>query len=100
MTFGLVGKFTAHPGRGEELVQILLEAATLLQANPACLQYVVSTSDEPDAVWISEVWTGRAAHEASLEPEETRALIARALPLIAGMSERTELMVRGGKGVA
>ncbi len=60
----------------------------------------VSTSDEADAVWVTEVWVDKAAHDSSLEPEEIRALIQRARPLIAGMSDRTELKVHGGKGVS
>ena len=39
---------------------------------------------------------GRAAHAASLDRDDTRALIARARPLIAGMQGRTELEPLGG----
>lgn len=81
------------------MVQYLLQAAALLEANPGCLHYVVSTSDEPDAVWVSEVWLDKAAHDSSLEPEDIRALIQQARPLIAGTSDQTELTVHGGKGV-
>ena len=45
------------------------------------------------------MWTDQAAHDASLEPEDVRNLIARARPLITGMSNRTELTVHGGKGL-
>ena len=99
MTFGVFGKFTAQPGKRDELVSRLLEAAELLERDPGCLLYVVSTSDEPDAVWVTEAWTDRAAHAASLEPADVRALIQQARPLIAGMSHRTELTVQGGKGL-
>jgi quinol monooxygenase YgiN len=99
MTYGLLGKFSAQRGKRDELVEYLLQAAALLERNPDCMQYVVSTSDEPDAVWVSEVWTDKTAHERSLEPDEIRALIQRARPLIAGMSDRTELHVHGGKGI-
>lgn len=99
MAYGLVGKFSAQPGRRDELLEHLLRAAELLEANPSCLHYLVSTSEEPDAVWVSEVWTDKDAHAASLEPEEIRALIQRARPLIAGISDRTELQVHGGKGL-
>lgn len=60
--------------------------------------YVVSTSEEPDAVWVSEIWTDEEAHDKSLEPADIRALIQEARPFITGMSHRTELDVRGGKG--
>lgn len=99
MTYGLFGGFTAQPGTRDELVGYLLEAATVLEANPGCLQYVVSTSADPDAVHVFELWTDQAAHDASLEPQEIRDIISRARPLIAGMSGQTQLTVCGGKGV-
>ena len=99
MLYGVFGKFSAQPGKGDELVQHLLQAAAVLGRNPDCVHYVVSTSDEPDAVWVSEVWTSREAHDRSPAPEDVRALIQQARPLIAGMSDRTELTVHGGKGL-
>ena len=99
MTYGLFGKFSTEPGRREDLVQYLLRAADLLERNPGCIQYAVSTSEEPDAVWVSEMWTDEEAHDKSLESEDIRALIQEARPLIAGLSDRTELDVRGGKGL-
>ena len=98
--FGLIGKFSAQLGQRDALVRHLLQAAELLQRNPDCLHYVVSTADDPDAVWVSELWTDRDAHAASLEPEDIRSLIQEARPLIAGISDRTELSVQGGKGLA
>jgi len=38
-------------------------------------------------------------HDASLEPEDIQALIQKARPLIAGMSDQTQLTVQGGKGL-
>jgi quinol monooxygenase YgiN len=76
-----------------------LQAAKLLECNSSCLHYIVSTSDEPEAVWVCEVWTDVAAHDASLEPEDIKALIQEARPLIAGISDQTELTLQGGKGL-
>jgi quinol monooxygenase YgiN len=99
MTYGLIGKFSAVPDRRDDLVDHLLRAAALLERDPDCLHYVVSTADEPEAVWVSEVWTDQAAHDASLEPDDIRAIIGQARPLIAGMSDQVRLDVRGGKGL-
>ena len=49
-------------------------------------------------MWVSELWTSVAAHDASLEPEDIPALIQEARPLITGMSDQTQL-VHGGKGL-
>jgi quinol monooxygenase YgiN len=99
MAYGLFGGFTAQPGRRDELVTILQQAADALDRDPGCLHYVVGTSAEPEAIWVWEAWTDKAAHDASLEPPEVRELITTAMPLIAGMSGQTELEVVGGKGL-
>lgn len=99
MTYGLVTKLLARPGRRHALADCLLQAAELLGRDPSCIHYVVSTSDEPEAVWVSEVWTDRAAHDASLESEDIRAVVAQGRPLIANVSEQTSLAVLGGVGL-
>jgi quinol monooxygenase YgiN len=98
VTYGLFGGFQAAPGARDQLVAVLLDAARLLQRDARCRQYLVGTSEDPDAVWVCELWTDRAAHDASLEPEDVRALIALARPLIVGMLPRTEFSVAGGTG--
>jgi hypothetical protein len=55
MAYGLFGKFTAHPGKRDEPVGYLLQAAGLLEQNRGCIHDVGSISDEPEAVWVSEV---------------------------------------------
>ena len=99
--FGLHGRLLAQPGQGDELEAILLAAARALESDDDCLLYVVSRQpDEPDAVWVTEAWRSRDAHRASLEEDEVRALIQRAMPLIAELPERTiELRPVGGKGL-
>ena len=99
--FGLHGRLLAQPGKGDELAAILLEAAEALETGDDCLLYVVSRQpDNPEAVWVTEAWTSREAHRASLEDEETRAMIQRAMPLIAELPERSvELRPVGGKGL-
>jgi quinol monooxygenase YgiN len=98
--YGLFGKFIAQPGQRDALAALLLEAAALLRDAPGCEQYIVSVSEsEPDAVWVSEVWSSREEHAASLTREDVRALIGRGRPLIAGMGERFEVTPLGGKGL-
>ncbi|MHB9863946.1 putative quinol monooxygenase [Streptomyces sp. YIM S03343] len=99
MTYGLVTKFLALPGERNALADSLLAAARLLAADPGCVHYVVATSAEPEAVWVTEVWTDRAAHDASLEPPEVAELVARARPLISSVAEQTPLAVLGGVGL-
>jgi quinol monooxygenase YgiN len=98
--FGLHGSFLAHAGRGDELTALLLEAADALGADESCRLYLVHRSaDDPDTVWVTEAWTSREAHAASLDDEATRAMIVRAMPMIAGVPGSTELRTVGGKGM-
>ena len=99
MNYAFFGKFSVQPDRRDGLVNYLLQAAKLLERNPGCIHHIVSTSDEPGAVWVSEVWTSVAAHDASLEPEDIQVLIQEARPLITRMSDQTQLTVHGGKGL-
>ncbi len=98
--FGLYGKITVHEGQRDALVAILLEAAALMQPDPECELYIVNVSPtEPDAIWVTEVWSSQAAHQAALAREGVKALIARGRPLIAG-GERIEVVPVEGKGLS
>jgi len=96
--FGMHGALKAQPGKGEELAGILLEAADGL--GERCLLYVVSRDlDQPDMIWVTEAWTDREAHDASLRAPGVPEMIARARPLIAGTERRAEFAPLGGKGL-
>jgi quinol monooxygenase YgiN len=100
--YGLQGRIVATPGNGDSLAALLLEAAGVLRdAFPECLIYMISRSPaDPESVWVTEAWTDRAAHDASLADDRVRDVIRRARPLIAGMHESVELRPVGGKGLA
>jgi quinol monooxygenase YgiN len=93
------GYFKAQPGQGEALAAILLEAADALRADDSCLLYVVSRGEDADTIWVSEAWTDREAHDASLRAPGVPETIASARPLIAGMDGRAEFTPLGGKGL-
>ena len=98
--FGLVGSFRAHPEQGEALAGLLLQAADALASNPDCELYLISrAAEDPELVWVTEVWASRDAHAASLEHERIRGLVAQARPLIADLGQRYELKPLGGKGL-
>ncbi|MBD2867353.1 putative quinol monooxygenase [Paenibacillus arenilitoris] len=98
--FTMYGKLTAQPGKRDELVQILLEAAEGLRDYEGCLLYIVNVSDEePDAVWVTELWTNAEAHAASLKNEAAMEQIKRARPIIASVDNPIRLRPVGGKGL-
>jgi quinol monooxygenase YgiN len=98
--FAMQARFTAQPGKAGEFAALLLEGATALESDARCLLYAVfADADEPDVVWVTEAWADEDAHRASLEDPATRALIERALPLLAGPPEARQLHPVGGKGL-
>ncbi len=84
MTFANVGTLGTLPGRRDELVVLLTRPSPEL-AELGCLLYEVGVSDdEPDAVFVSELWESAEAHRASLDLPSVRAAIAEARPLLSG----------------
>jgi quinol monooxygenase YgiN len=76
--FGLHGRITAKPGQGDALIEVLLDASRVLDADDDCLLYVVSRSpDDPDAVIVTEAWESEDAHVASLRRDDVLEVIAR-----------------------
>src|SRR4030095_6112136 len=97
--FGMFGRLVAHPGRREELIELLTTSAEGLGSVDGCELYVVSRStDDPDTVWVCEVWRDEAAHRASLEVPAVRAAIERGRPLIAEI-DGTRVEPVGGGGL-
>jgi len=98
--FGMFGKITTVDGKRDDLVAILLEAAEAMNALNECEVYIVSVKDEqPNAVWVTEIWQDELAHQASLKIDAIKTLIQRGRPLILGMETIETFVPRGGKGL-
>ncbi len=98
MKYGLNGKLEATNGNGGKLAEILIRASQLVRGMDGCLLYMVSTdSENPDLVWITEVWEDKESHDASLKSEAVKSLIGEAMPILAEMpSGSVELKVLEG----
>lgn len=84
MTFANVGTLGVLPGRREELVAILTARSPEL-TEVGCLLYEVGVSvDDPDSVFVMELWTDAEAHAASLQLPSVQASIADARRLLSG----------------
>ncbi len=99
--YGLNGKLTAQEGRGQELAEILLEAAALMKSAKGCRLYSVAIdSASPEDVYVNEIWDSKEDHDNSLNIPGVRELIGRALPMLEGRPEAgLELKVLGGLGI-
>ena len=84
MTFVNTGSLGAVPGRRDELVALLIRGNDRL-SQVGCLRYDVGVNDdEPDTVFVVELWESSTAHQASLALPEVQAVIAEARPLLSG----------------
>lgn len=96
--YGLIGKMLAVAGERDALIDILLEGVGDM---PGCLSYVVARDlQDPDAIWITEVWDSQESHEASLSLPSVQEAIGKGRPLIAGFGERFVTEPVGGHGLA
>lgn len=96
--FAMFGKLTAISGKRQELAGMMLASSETLSGMEGCIYYVIhEAEDEPDVLWITELWETKEAHAASLQNEQVRELIGRCRPLIA---EAGGIKVKplGGKG--
>ena len=84
MTFAHVGTLGAVPGRRDALVEILRRRNRDLE-EAGCLLYEVGVSDDdPDMVFVMELWTSAQAHQQSLSLDSVQAAIQEARPLLSG----------------
>jgi quinol monooxygenase YgiN len=84
MTFVNAGTLGAQPGKREELVARLIRRDDALR-ELGCQLYEVGTNDQqPDTVFVVEIWENASAHRASLEQPGVVAAIAEARPLLNG----------------
>jgi quinol monooxygenase YgiN len=60
------------PGRRDDVIKLLLRDQTALR-HTGCQLYLVGRNDEePDPVYVAEVWTSKLAHGDSLQSSRPR----------------------------
>lgn len=98
--YAMTGKLSAQPGKRGQLAEILLRASRMVAEMQGCHAYIIleDVQDE-SAVAVFEMWDDKESHDASLRDANVRALIAEAMPILAGAPSGSELKVLGGHGV-
>lgn len=90
----------AQPGQGGALARALLAVAEGLDGAAGCELYLVNlAADDPDTVWITEVWSDEDASDEALSGELGEAGIGDVVALLAGPPELVELTPLGGPGL-
>ncbi|HEY8340811.1 MAG TPA: antibiotic biosynthesis monooxygenase family protein [Egibacteraceae bacterium] len=91
-------RVVVRSGHGDEVARILLDAAETLAEDPGCLLYLVSRQrDEPDVLWVTELWRSHADLDRVVAALRGDSDAAAALAL-AERWEVIELDLLGGKG--
>jgi quinol monooxygenase YgiN len=93
-------RMVAQPGQGGALAATLLRVAEGLRGAPGCELYVINASaDEPDTVWVTEVWADEDASDRALSSDLDEVGIGEVLDLLAGPPELVDLTPLGGPGL-
>lgn len=93
---GFHATMTAQPGKGDELVGLLLGAPSL--PNDDCVVFLVGRSaSNSDVVYVTEGWISAEAHREFFATADAQALVAKLQPLLAGESHYTDEVPVGGK---
>jgi quinol monooxygenase YgiN len=100
---GRIGRYVrmvAQPGQGAALADLLLRVAEGLRATPGCELYLINaTPDEPDTVWVTEMWADAAASDRALSADLGEVGIGEVMALLAGPPELVDLRPLGGPGL-
>ena len=98
--YALLNKMTAKPAKRDEVIAILLESGKAFNDNSSCVLYLVyKDREDPDTIWIEDVWTNQNDHSAAMNAPEMRPYIMKCMPLLEGMPEQVEIDLAGGKGL-
>lgn len=86
--YGLISKILCVEGKRDELSSILAKET---QNMPGCESYVIAKDvTNHDAIWITEIWETKAAHQASLSLPSVQQAIVEGRPMIAEFAQRIE----------
>lgn len=96
---GRYAKAIAKPGQADALAERLLEVAEGLRTTPGCELYVINrVPDEPEVIWVTELWSSQEELDASLETEAAKAGIPEVRAMIESF-DRVDLAPLGGAGL-
>ena len=86
--FSVYGRMTALPGRCDELIALLHEGFRAGGDDSGLLTYSINTApEEPDTIWLTQLWTDREAHDATTRSEAVANVTQRFRALLAKQPE-------------
>lgn len=98
ITHGFHATIPALPGKGDALVELLLNAPSL--SNDDCVVFLVGRSaSNADLVFVTEGWVSQEAHSRFFSSDAAKAYVAQFGPLVAGESQYVDEVPVGGKAI-
>ena len=95
MTYANIGSLQAQPGKRDAVVEILTRLNTDL-VGAGCLLYEVGIKDdEPDTVYVMELWESAEAHKGSLQLPSVKAAIDEVVPMLTGQYDSHDFTIVG-----
>lgn len=92
-------RMVARPGHGAELADALLHVAENMRQAPGCEMYLVNlATEEPDIVWITELWSDLASSNDALGGDLGQDGIEDVVAHLAEPPELIPLRPLGGPG--
>ena len=86
--FGTIGRIKAITGKRDALAAILASGSGEM---PGCISYIVAEDlADANALWVTEIWESKEAHQASLSLPVVREAIGKGRPLIASFDSTAQ----------
>jgi quinol monooxygenase YgiN len=82
--FSVYGRIQALPGRRDDVIALIHEGVRAGGDDTGLLTYSVTTAlDDVDALWVTELWTDKQAHDTTADSEPVAAVTRRIMLLLA-----------------
>jgi quinol monooxygenase YgiN len=86
--FSVWGRMTALPDRRDELITLFLDGFRASRDDSGLLMYSINTAlDDPDTIWLTQLWTDKEAHDATTRSESVAATTRQLPSLLAQQPE-------------
>ena len=95
MAFANAAKLGCRPGRRDDLVVLLTRRSEVLRELGCQLYEVGTDDDEPDTVFVLELWNSADDHARSLQHPDVQAALESARPLLSGEFGGFHFLVSG-----
>ncbi len=86
--FSVFARMRVSPGQRDAVAELIREAAHAGGDDTGLLSYTVNAAlDDPDLLWVTELWTDKSAHDATTRSEPVQRVTRAMRALLVGDPE-------------